>query len=166
MEVFNVDVPLFFAETLSKGKKNDHAMHHVSLDAIIKHYQEIFPGVTADALKHIKVWTDNAPHQYRSHQNFTKVLTVIVCRWGITMTHPLAVVDNFKGIPDTMGKDPAHFIRGPELMGLRLRNTDQVFVHCSRYLERTEDDTLWQESARIQDRWLAQKGRCGSNALT
>ena len=64
MEIFNVDVHHFFAETLSKGKKNDHAMHHVSLDALIKHYQTIFPMVTGEELKHVKVWTDNAPHQY------------------------------------------------------------------------------------------------------
>ena len=37
IEIFEVDVHHFFAETISKGKKNDHHMHNASLDALVKH---------------------------------------------------------------------------------------------------------------------------------
>ena len=36
VHIATVDVHHFFAATLKKGKKNDHAMHIVCLDAIIK----------------------------------------------------------------------------------------------------------------------------------
>ena len=38
IETFEVDVHHFFTETVSKGKKNDHHMHNISLDALVKHY--------------------------------------------------------------------------------------------------------------------------------
>ena len=141
IETFEVDVHHFFAETISKGKKNDHHMHNISLDALVKHYQRIFREKMNVELKHILLWTDNAPHQYRCRQNFIKVLTVISRHEGINMTHRLAVVDNFKGVHDTVGKDPAFLVRGLELVGIRSKNAYQVFQNCTKCLTRTDDDT-------------------------
>ena len=62
---------------------------------------------------------------------FTKVLTVISRHDGINMTHRLAVVDNFKGVHDAVGKDPAFLVRGLELVGILSKNTYQVFQNCT-----------------------------------
>jgi hypothetical protein len=85
---------------------------------------------------------------------------------GIKMSHRLAVVDNFKGIHDAVGKDPAHLVRGLELMGIRSANAYQVFINCSRCLQRTEDETKWKEYVRNRDYRLVQKGRFGINTRT
>ena len=42
--ICTVDFHHFFAETISKGKQNDHAMHNTCLDAIIRRYQGTFAG--------------------------------------------------------------------------------------------------------------------------
>ena len=39
IQIFSVDVHYCFAETTSKETKNDHAMHNISLDALIEHYK-------------------------------------------------------------------------------------------------------------------------------
>jgi len=70
-------------------------------------------------LRYLIIWTDNAPHQYRCRQNFIKVASVIERHPGIKLTHRLAVVDNFKGVHDAVGKDPAHLVRKLELVGKR-----------------------------------------------
>ena len=62
----------FFAETLSKGKKNDNQMHNVALDKIVTQYKRTFPCDTGSALTHIIVWTDNALTQYACRQTFIK----------------------------------------------------------------------------------------------
>ena len=85
-------------------------MHYVCLDAIIKKYKQKFVNKLVVALTHVVVWTDNAPHQYRCRQNFMKVATVSERHDGIKLTHRLAVVDNFKGYHDAVGKDPAHLV--------------------------------------------------------
>ena len=41
MEIFNVGVHHFFVETIQREKKNGHALHHVSLNALVKHCQAI-----------------------------------------------------------------------------------------------------------------------------
>jgi hypothetical protein len=66
--IWTCEVHHFFAETISKGKKNDHVMHNTSLDAIIEHYKPIFDQL-GTPLEVIIVWSDNAPYQYRCRQN-------------------------------------------------------------------------------------------------
>jgi hypothetical protein len=67
--ISNVDVVHFFAETFEKGKKNDHVMHNACLDEIIRKYRAKLRE-RGDELKHVIIWTDNAPHQYRCRQTF------------------------------------------------------------------------------------------------
>ena len=98
IETFEVDMHHFFAETISKGKENDHHMHTILLDALVKHYWRIFREKMNMELNHILLWMDNVPHQYRCCQKCIKVLTVTTRHEGINMTHGLAVVDNFKGV--------------------------------------------------------------------
>ena len=112
-------------------------------------------------LKNVIVWTDNAPHQYRCRQNFMKVATVAERHEGITLTHRLAVVDNFKGYHDSVGKDPAHLVRTLELAGIRSPTAFKVFENCFKRLQKTEDDTEWKELEDSQDERLKSKGVYG-----
>ena len=109
-------------------------------------------------LKHILLWTDNAPHQYRCRQNCIKVLTVTSRHEGINMTHRLAVVDNFKGVHDAVGKDPAFLVRGLELVCICSKNAYQVFQNCTQCLTRTDDDTKWKDYKNNKDEKLKRKG--------
>ena len=65
VQIHTVDVHHLFAETISQGKKPDHAMHNICLDAIITRYKSIFQDEFSITLDHVKLWTDNAPGQYR-----------------------------------------------------------------------------------------------------
>ena len=70
---------------------------------------------------------------------FIKVASVEAHHPGIKITHRLAVVDNFKGIHDAVGKDPAHLVRSLELTGTRLPTACAVFENCFRFLQKTQD---------------------------
>ena len=109
--LFAVNVHHFFAETISKDKKTDHAMHNCDLDAIIKKYRTKFEEEMGCQLRTVILWTDNAPTQYRCRQNFTKVASAEERHPGIKIIHRLAVVDQFKGYHDAVGKDPAHLVQ-------------------------------------------------------
>ena len=74
--IWSCDVHHFFAETMSKGKENDHAMHNTALDALILNYTQMFEAV-GTPLCAIVVWSDNALTQYRCRQNFMKVASVV-----------------------------------------------------------------------------------------
>ena len=119
IEIFDVNVHHFFAKTISKGGGNDHAMHNLSLDTVIKHNEQIFKDRFCQELKHIIVWTDNPPHQCRCRQGFIKVLSVLAQHSGINMIHHLAVLENFKGVHGVVDKDPTFLVRNLELMGTR-----------------------------------------------
>ena len=166
IEIFTIDVHHLFAETISKGKKNDHAMHNVSLDALITQHQRIFPEAVGVPLAHVIVWTDNAPHQYRCRQNFIKVASVVERHEGIKVTHRLAVVDNFKGIHDAVGKDPAHLVRSLELMNIRSPTGFAVFENCYKFLQKTRDDTKWLAYEIANDARLKNKKRWEMDSRT
>lgn len=96
----------FLAETISKGKKVDHAMHNVCLDAIIRLYCRIFREELGVEIEHNIVWRDNAHTQYQCRQNFVRVASVPERHPRICTTHCLAIPDNFKGPHDSYGKEP------------------------------------------------------------
>ena len=85
-------------------------MHNICLDAIVKHYRQIIPG-----LKRIILYSDNAPAQYRCRQNFIKVASFKERHPGIALVHRLAVSCNFKGPHDAVGKEPAQLAKREEL---------------------------------------------------
>lgn len=79
VEVFDIDSHHFFAETLNKGKTNDHNMHNTCLEAIILHYKTVFLKCNSNSpLHHVIVWSDNAPHQYRCRQTFLPIASVML----------------------------------------------------------------------------------------
>lgn len=137
-------------------------MHNTCLDAIIKLYSARFRTELGVELKHIKVWTDNAPHQYRCRQNFIQVASISERHPGIKITHRLAVVDNFKGFHDSVGKDVAHLIRTLELKMVRSKNAYEVFVNCFKRLQQDVSD--WQRCEREGDPQLKNKGTYGMDS--
>lgn len=163
IQIWTVDVHHFFAETLSKGKKSDHAMHNCCLRAIIAYYQSLLQsrGIT---LKHVIIWTDNAPHQYRCRQTFIQVASVEARFPGIKVTHRLAVVDNFKGNHDAVGKDPLRKVKELELQGIRSPNAWKVFLNCDKHLAST--DTHWGQYESDGDARLQHKGKYGMDSRT
>ena len=164
LTIWTCDVHHFFAETFSKGKKNDHQMHNVCLDALIKQYIAVFDEL-GTPLENITIWTDNAPNQYRCRQNFTKIATVAERFPGIKITHRLAVVDNFKGNHDAVGKDPSRLIKSLELSGIRSENALKVFVNCHR-LEKSREDSEWIQYENENDIALKRKGKYGMDTRT
>ena len=138
IKIFETNVHHFFAETYSKGKKTDHPMHNICLDAIVKHYRQIIPG-----LKRIILYSDNAPAQYRCRQNFIKVASFEERHPGIALVHRLAVSCNFKGPHDAVGKEPAQLAKREELTENRSSSAYEVFELCINKLEKTKNDTPW-----------------------
>ena len=61
---------IFFGDTLSKGKKNDHVFHNACLTYIIKHYDGIRIVAGKQEVPSNIVWTDNCPTQYKCRQNW------------------------------------------------------------------------------------------------
>ena len=55
VQIHTVDVHHFFAETISKGKKTDHAMHNICIDAIITRYKSLFQDAFSVTLDHLKL---------------------------------------------------------------------------------------------------------------
>ena len=104
IETFTVEYCHYFAKTLTKGKKNDHAMHNACLDDIIIDYKNIILDEFGIELTLVIVWSDNAPHQYRCRQNFIRIASVSERHEAITIIHCLAAVSNFKGVWDESGK--------------------------------------------------------------
>lgn len=102
-------------------------------------YQEQFRTRLGTELRHIIIWTDNAPTQYRCRQNFLKIGSIEERHPGVTIVHRLAVVENFKGYHDSVGKDPAQLVRALELVGIRSPNAYSVFENVWFVVE-TEAD--------------------------
>ena len=166
IKLWTVDVHHYLAETLTKGKKSDHAMHNQCLDHLIPFYKKKFASLGRQ-LKIVKVWSDNAPTQYRCRQNFVQVATVQDRHPDISLIHRLAVVDNFKGAHDAYGKVPKRHVAEQELNGNRSPNGEGVFRTCFRNLTVTETTGTrnnWSEFERNKDRRLKGKGTYGMDA--
>ena len=75
-------------------------------------------------------------------------------------------MENFKGYHDSVGKDPAQLVRALELVGIRSPNAYSVFENCYNRLQKTRDQTEWQEFERNRDKRLRNKGRFGMDTRT
>ena len=163
IEIATVDVHHFFAATIERGKKNDHAMHIVCLEALIEKYKTIFRNKNM-VLKQVLVWTDNAPNQYRCRQNFVNVVSVTERHELLRLVHFLAIKMNFKGPHDGYGKEASAMVRMLELIGVRSETAFKVFKNCFDYLQRTEEDTKWKEYEQTANRLLKNKGAWGMDS--
>lgn len=77
----------------------------------------------------------------------------------------LAVVDNFKGNHDAVGKDPARLIKSVELSGIRSETALKVFVNCHR-LDKSREDSEWIRYENENDIALKRKGKYGMDTHT
>lgn len=127
---YDVDVHHFIADTKTKGKKADHATHNTALDKIIELYKDKIPN-----LKRVIINTDNCPGQYRCRQTFLKIASIVERHPGIQIIHALAIVENFKGVHDSVGKDIIQRVRQGEKEGDRSENGFRVFVNCRAWLD-------------------------------
>lgn len=169
--VWRVDIKHMIGETMSKGKKNDWAFHNKCLDFIAKEYAKIFEeDPNSPPLRHIIVWSDNAPAQYRCRQNFLQVVSVAERHNGITITHRLAVVDNFKGVWDGLGKILADHIRKLEMITPPRHSETgyDVFRNClgSKAEGGFEETQVakWKRYEENKDAQLKTKGRYGMDS--
>lgn len=164
--VFDVYYLHFLAETLSKGKKADHAMHQVCLDHVIK-------LMKPKGIKKIKYWTDNAPHQYKCRQTFIADASIVDRHEdGIEIIHRFAVVSQFKGPHDAAGKDIGRTLEKLEKAGIRSPDAISAFKNLNgenldesqaEHLRLVKEETLWNTLEQNRDPRLKEKGIYGMN---
>ena len=130
-------------------------MHNVVLDNVVRTCEKKFAD-EGRTLRHVVVWTDNAPNQCRCRQTFLRASSIAERYPGITITHRLAAVSNFKGVWDGFGKAAAHIVRRLELEGIRSPTACAVFKNCMEHLEKS---TKWAEYESNGDAKLKGKGR-------
>ena len=94
-------------------------MHNICLDKLDDMYRVKFREDLNVELKVVIVSPNNTPNQYCCRQNFIKIASFAERHPGINIIHRLAMVYNFKGFYDVVGKDPAHLIRKKELEGVQ-----------------------------------------------
>ena len=63
---------IFFGDTITKGKKNDHALHNNCLEHIISFYDSERSRDNFPPIKNNIVHADNCPTQCKCLQNFFK----------------------------------------------------------------------------------------------
>jgi hypothetical protein len=90
---------------------------------------------------------------------YIKVASIELRHSGIKVTHRLAVVDNFKGIHDAIGKEPSRVVKELENQDIRSPNAFSVFVNCIKHLETFE--TKWTKLEQNEDIRLKEKKRFG-----
>jgi hypothetical protein len=77
-----------------------------------------------------------------------KITSVVERHPNIQTIHRLAVVDQFKGNHDAVGKDPARAIRAMELSGKQTTTAKDVFVNC-RVFEKSRDNKNGQQWSSV-----------------
>ena len=153
--VFDVSYIHFLAETLTKGKKADHAMHKVCLDKIID-------NMKTKGIKKFIYWTDNAPHQYKCRQTFIADASVADRHGdGLELIHRFAVVAQFKGPHDSAGKDVGQTLAKLEKKEIRSPNAYQAFKNLNEDL--ATGSTEWDSYEEDGDLKLRNKGVFGMN---
>jgi phage tail protein X len=142
--LYDCDVWHFFAESMSKGKKNDHITHNACLDRIVSFYQEKFITDKKAALTGVGVWTDNCAGQYKCKQNFYKIATFEDRHDGVTLEHSFAQKFCFKGPWDGAGKVVKKFIKKQE-DALKERFPDGLtcFLRCKDELKIPKNQNDW-----------------------
>ena len=109
IEIATVDVHHILAATINRGKKNNHTMHIVCLEALSKKYKTKFQNKNME-LKSVFVRTDNVPTQYRCQHNFINVVSMKDRHESLLLAHFLAMKSNFKGPHDGYGKEAAALV--------------------------------------------------------
>lgn len=132
---------IFFGDTMSKGKKNDHVFHNACQTYIINHYDEERKTDGKDTIPMNIVWTDNCPTQYKCRQHFLKVATASSNHNSkSTIIHKFAQKFRFKGSWDATGKIVKQRILNNELKYDRCANALDCYQKLSRDLTKDGSD--------------------------
>ena len=73
---------VFFGDTISKGKKNDHVFHNACLEHVINFYDKERSDENLPAIKINIIHTDNYPTLYKCRQNFLKLPHIAIIMVG------------------------------------------------------------------------------------
>ena len=118
--ISTTDKWIFFADTLSRGKKNDHVCHNACLKKIIEYYDKKRMDIGKQPIPINIVWTDNCGTQYKCRQNFYHVANSSI---GLTskgiIVHKFAQKYWFKGPWDAYSKVVKMKIYNFEVQGVR-----------------------------------------------
>lgn len=126
---------VFFGDTISKGKKNDHVFHNSCLTYLIQYYDNIEYQPTNI------VWTDNCPTQYKCRQNFFKIASASksINKHSIII-HKFAGKYRFKGSWDATGKLIKNSIQNLELKLDRCDNAFACYIKLRKDLTRSGEE--------------------------
>lgn len=137
--VNDCDKWIFFGDTLSKGKKNDHIFHRSCLTHINKFYNEKRRLAGQEPIKVTVVWTDNCPTQYKCRQNFSYVSTFSSDYDNeCILIHKFAQKFRFKGTWDATGRLIKLRILNNELNNHRCANAWMCFLLLRDQLSKDE----------------------------
>ena len=110
---------LFFGDTISRGKKNDHVFHNSCLTHIIQFHNDERTKQGKGKIPINIVHTDNCAPQYKCRQNFLHIAKACDTRDG-SVVHKFAQKYRFKGSWDATGKLIKQAINRLELSNVRL----------------------------------------------
>lgn len=155
--IVDCDYWYFFAETMSKGKKNDTDAHNVCLDRITECYADLY-SKTGRTLRRIRgPWTDQCPTQCRNKKNWWNVAAFPERHNGIQLKHDLAELYDFKGPWDSAGKVVKHFLSQEELEGRRSPTALEAFKNCLEDLSEPENQLPHKEWEERSDPRILEK---------
>lgn len=136
---------VFFGDTMSKGKKNDHIFHQSCCTYVIKHYDSMREAVGKTPIPFNIIWTDNCPTQYKCRQNFLNVATSTSNHTSNPDVHHIAIHNfaqkyRFKGGWDATGKIVKERILNNELKGDRCATAFDCYIKLGRDLTKNGED--------------------------
>jgi len=137
--ICDTDRWVFFGESMSKGKKNDHVFHSACLDYLIKFYAKKREEEGLPEIKVNIVWTDQCPNQYKCRQNFYNVSTFAQRHDSrSTIIHKFAAKYRFKGSWDAYGKIIKERIKNNELKYDRCATAWDCYVKLRKQLSKND----------------------------
>ena len=124
--VNDCDKWLFFGDTISRGKKNDHVFHNNCLTYLIQFYDNEIKHDGKDTIPFNIVHTDNCAPQYKCRQNFLQ-LSKSFESLNTMVIHKFAQKYRFKGSWDAAGKLVKQAIHRLEMKNERCANANDCY---------------------------------------
>ena len=146
---------IWFGDTMSKGKKNDHVFHNACLEHILAFYDKERSDKNLPSIKINIVHTDNCPTQYKCRQNFWKVATHCNHHHGAVLIHKFAQTYRFKGRWDATGKHVKEAILKNEMKFDRCHDAKACYYKLKRDMTRHGDERekiKWREWEEAKDK--------------
>ena len=129
---------MFFGDTMSRGKKNDHIFHSSCLTYLVKFYDNERVNAGKNKIPINIVHTDNCAPQYKCRQNFLQVAMTCETKDGVVV-HKFAQKYRFKGSWDATRKLVKQAINQLEMSNIRVPNANACYFKLREEL--TKDST-------------------------